>query len=141
MSELIRAELAKELGFWPPTAKGWRWGWRRCGRYCYRKCLGHTTNPDHLVPSAGVCDECATPADTRPVCGGKTNERCLYTTRLRREGVAVTDDDWVWRRSGRYEYTPHRRNSTNPDHLVPSTPPTGPPLRIADRYAAGRPRR
>ncbi|MGO9151749.1 hypothetical protein, partial [Mycobacterium sp.] len=32
--------------------------------------------------------------------------------------------------------------STNPDHLVASTPaPTNvPPLRIADRYAAGRPR-
>jgi hypothetical protein len=30
---------------------------------------------------------------------------------------------------------------TNPDHLVPSAPPTDvPPLRIADRYAAGRPR-
>jgi hypothetical protein len=33
--------------------------------------------------------------------------------------------------------------TTNPDHLVPSAPsPTNvPPLRIADRYAAGRPRR
>jgi hypothetical protein len=51
MTELTRAELAKELGFWPPTAKGWRWGWHRCGRYAYGKRLGHTTNPDHLVPS------------------------------------------------------------------------------------------
>ena len=27
---------------------------------------------------------------------------------------------------------------TNPAHLIPSTPPSGPPLQIADRYAAGR---
>ena len=52
MTELTRAELAKELGFWPPTAKGWTWTGQRCGRYTYRKCLAHTTNPDHLVPSA-----------------------------------------------------------------------------------------
>jgi len=25
--------------------------WQRCGRYDYRKCLTHSTNPDHLVPS------------------------------------------------------------------------------------------
>jgi hypothetical protein len=49
MTELTRAELAKELGFWPPTAKGWTWTWQRCSRYEYRKCLMHTTNPDHLV--------------------------------------------------------------------------------------------
>jgi len=51
MTELTRAELAKELGFWPATAKGWTWGLHRCGRYDYRKCLTHSTNPDHLVPS------------------------------------------------------------------------------------------
>ena len=51
MTELTRAELAKELGFWPATAKGWAWTWQRCGRYDYRKCLTHLTNPDHLVPS------------------------------------------------------------------------------------------
>jgi hypothetical protein len=32
VSELSRAELAKELGSWPATARGWAWGWRRCGR-------------------------------------------------------------------------------------------------------------
>jgi hypothetical protein len=52
MADVTLAELAKELGFWPPTAKGWAWGWRRCGRYQYERCLAHTTNPDHLVPSA-----------------------------------------------------------------------------------------
>jgi hypothetical protein len=52
MTELTRAELAKELGFWPATTKGWTWAWQRCGRYAYRQCLMHTTNPDHLVPSA-----------------------------------------------------------------------------------------
>lgn len=33
---------------------GPRWAWtvQRCGRYEYRKCLVHTTNPDHLVASA-----------------------------------------------------------------------------------------
>jgi hypothetical protein len=50
MTELTRAELAKELGFWPARAKGWTWTWQRCGGY--RKCLTHSTNPDHLVPSA-----------------------------------------------------------------------------------------
>ena len=55
----------------------------------------------------------------------------------------MTDDDWVWHRSGRYEYTPHRRNSTNPDHLVTSAASATDVscLRIADRYVAGRPRR
>jgi hypothetical protein len=52
MTELTQAALAKELGFWPVTAKGWAWTWQRCGRYDYRKCLTHSTNPDHLV--AGV---------------------------------------------------------------------------------------
>jgi hypothetical protein len=51
MTELTQAELTKELGFWPPTAKGWTWTLQRCGRYEYRKCLMHLTNPDHLVAS------------------------------------------------------------------------------------------
>ena len=71
MTEVTKAALAKELGFRPTTIKGWTWTWQRCSRYNYRKCLTHSTNPDHLIPS------------------------------------------------------------------VPS-PPTVPPLRIADRYAAGR---
>ena len=50
MTELRQAELAKELGFRPATAKGWSWEWQRCGRYEYRKRLTHSTNPDHLVP-------------------------------------------------------------------------------------------
>jgi hypothetical protein len=51
MTELTRAALAKELGLWLATAKGWTWTWQRCSRYDYRKCLTHSTNPDHLVPS------------------------------------------------------------------------------------------
>jgi hypothetical protein len=51
MNELTRAELAKELGSRPATAPGWTWAWQRCGRYEYRKCLMHLTNPDHLVAS------------------------------------------------------------------------------------------
>jgi hypothetical protein len=51
MTELTQAELVKELGFWPATAKGWMWTWQRCGRYAYRKCLSHLTNPDHLLAS------------------------------------------------------------------------------------------
>ena len=51
MTELSRAELARELGFLPATAKGWTLTWQRCGRYDYRKCLAHWTNPDHLVAS------------------------------------------------------------------------------------------
>jgi hypothetical protein len=49
MTELTQAELAKELGFWPATTKGWAWTWQRCGRYEYRKRLTHSTNPDHLI--------------------------------------------------------------------------------------------
>ena len=51
MTGLTQAALAKELGFWPATAQGWTWTWQRCSRYDYRKCLTHSTNPDHLVPS------------------------------------------------------------------------------------------
>jgi hypothetical protein len=46
---------------------------------------------------------------------------------------------WVscWMRSGRYTYHEVVIHTTNPDHLVPSTPSptTVPPLRIAARYA------
>jgi hypothetical protein len=31
---------------------GVHWAGQRCGRYEYRKVLMHSTNPDHLVPSA-----------------------------------------------------------------------------------------
>jgi hypothetical protein len=52
MTELTRAELSKELGFRPATANRMDVGVAAvCGRYDYRKCLIHTTNPDHLVPS------------------------------------------------------------------------------------------
>ncbi len=50
MTELTQAELAQELGFWPATANGWTWEWQRCGRYEYRRCRTHSTNPGHLVP-------------------------------------------------------------------------------------------
>ena len=50
MAKLTQAELAKELGFWPATAKGWSWEWQRCGRYRYARCLTRSTNPDHLIP-------------------------------------------------------------------------------------------
>ena len=39
-----------DLFGWPRN--GVHWAWQRCGRYEYRKVLIHTTNPDHLVPSA-----------------------------------------------------------------------------------------
>ncbi len=52
MAELTQAELVKELGFWPATARGWTWTWQRCGRYDYQRCPTHSTNPDHVVPSA-----------------------------------------------------------------------------------------
>lgn len=51
MTELTQPELAKELGFWPATANGWTRTWQRCGHYEYLKCLTHSTNPDHLLPS------------------------------------------------------------------------------------------
>jgi hypothetical protein len=65
--------------------------------------------------------------------------------------AAMTDDlfgwpgdglHWTWQRCGRYRYQKVLVHSTNRGHLVPSTPsPTNvPPLRIAARYAGGRPR-
>ena len=60
--------------------------------------------------------------------------------------AAMTDDlfgwpgdglHWTWQRCGRLS-TRRSVHSTNPDHLVPGRPPSGPPLRIAARYAAGR---
>jgi hypothetical protein len=45
---------------------------------------------------------------------------------------------WTWtsQRCGRYKYQKVLVHSTNPDHLVPSTPSlTGiPPLQVAPRY-------
>jgi hypothetical protein len=38
------------VGFGADTANGWTWTWQRCGRHEYRKCLTHSTNPDHVVP-------------------------------------------------------------------------------------------
>jgi hypothetical protein len=67
MTELRQAELAKELGFRPATAKGWSWEWQRCGRYEYRKCLTHSTNPDHLISrelSPTDCHSCGSPTGT-----------------------------------------------------------------------------
>lgn len=50
MTELTQIELAKASTFRPAAANGWGRTWQRCGRHEYRKCLTHTTNPDHLVP-------------------------------------------------------------------------------------------
>ena len=43
---------------------------------------------------------------------------------------------WTWQRCGRYEYQKVLMHSTNPDHLVPSTPSLTdiPPLQVAPRY-------
>jgi hypothetical protein len=63
--------------------------------------------------------------------------------------AAMTDDlfgwpgdglHWTWQRCGRSEYQKVLVHSTNPDHLVPSGPPSGPLLRIDTGYPAGRPR-
>jgi hypothetical protein len=36
---------------------GWVSCWMRSGRYTYRKVVVHTTNPDHLIPSAGTSSD------------------------------------------------------------------------------------
>ena len=43
---------------------------------------------------------------------------------------------WTWQRCGRYKYRKVLVHTTNPDHLVPSTPPLAdvPPLQVAPRY-------
>lgn len=38
----------------------------------------------------------------------------------------------------KFAHLRNRPRSADPDFQVPSTPPSGPPLRIADRYLAGR---
>jgi hypothetical protein len=56
----------------------------------------------------------------------------------------VVSKGWTWtrQRCGRYDYQKVLVHTTNPDHLVPSTPSLTdiPPLRAADGYADGRPR-
>ena len=42
--------MTDDLFGWP--GDGPHWTWQRRGRYEYRKVRVHSTNPDHLVPSA-----------------------------------------------------------------------------------------
>jgi hypothetical protein len=51
MNKSGQAGPAKRPDSRPATAPGWTWTWQRRGRYEYRKCLMHLTNPDHLVAS------------------------------------------------------------------------------------------
>jgi hypothetical protein len=45
---------------------------------------------------------------------------------------------WTWTRCGRYEYRKVVVHTTNPDHLVPSSPRgSGGFLRVAARYRRG----
>jgi hypothetical protein len=43
-------------------------------------------------------------------------------------------------RCGRYAYRKAVIHTTNPDHLVSSASPTGPPLAVASQYVSGRPK-
>ena len=54
--------MTDDLFGWP--GDGVHWTWQRCGRYEYRKVLMHSTNPDHLVPSA-PSHPCRSPTGTR----------------------------------------------------------------------------
>lgn len=45
-----QAAMTDDLFGWP--GDGLHWAWQRCGRYKYQTVLVHSTNPDHLVPSA-----------------------------------------------------------------------------------------
>jgi hypothetical protein len=48
-------------------------GWVSCsmrsGRYTYRKVVVHTTNPDHLIPSAGTPSDRPPPSGSSPIPG------------------------------------------------------------------------
>jgi hypothetical protein len=44
------------------------------------------------------------------------------TTRSPRESAAVVSKGWTRQRCGRYDYQKVLVHTTNPDHLVPSTP-------------------
>jgi len=48
----------------------------------------------------------------------------------------ATGEHWGYQRCGRYAYQRVLMHSTNPDHLVPSTPSLTdiPPLEVAPRY-------
>jgi hypothetical protein len=50
---------------------------------------------------------------------------------------------WTWQRCGRYAYRKVLVHTTNPDHLVPTTPsPTDiPALEVAPRYRKDSPQR
>lgn len=66
MIELARTELAKRLAFRSATPNGWAWTWQRCGRYEYRKCLTHLTNPDHLIANVQQSPANLLPLRTAP---------------------------------------------------------------------------
>jgi hypothetical protein len=62
----------------------------------------------------------------------------LSTTRSPRKAAVMASKGWTWtsQRCGRYEYRKVLVHTTNPDHLVPSTPSLTdiPPLHVAPRY-------
>jgi hypothetical protein len=66
----------------------------------------------------------------------------LETQMTERNFMRGSARGWVLtaQRTGRYSYRKVMAHVTNPDHLEPSPAPSGPPLRIAPRYAGGRPR-
>jgi hypothetical protein len=115
MVELDIAKLqaaAAELGYWPATTDDEHLEKLRADNERFDRMNAH--DPYH------------TPC---PVCGRPTRFKQWPTRCLCNRGCSKAE----------LEKREHHR-STNPDHLIPSTSPSGPPLRIADRYATGRPR-
>lgn len=76
MTDVTLAEMLKELGCEPVTAKGWTWTWQRSGRYEYRRHLTHLTqltNPDHLAAIAPSTTRIPPPASHSAVCSRKAS--------------------------------------------------------------------
>jgi hypothetical protein len=65
--------MTDDLFGWP--GDGLHWTWQRCGRYRYQKVLVHSTNPKHLVPSAGTPSNCSPLRIVGRYAGGRPRRR------------------------------------------------------------------
>jgi hypothetical protein len=107
---------------------------------CFMSCRRQAPTGRHANPTlvGGSDDEVACTnrcGQERLLCGGPSKARAMTESSNSNDDnagqIAMTDDlfGWpgdgvhsAWHRCGRYEYRKVLMHSTNPDHLVPSTP-------------------
>jgi hypothetical protein len=71
-----------------------------------------------------------------PTCGYATGYKQWPTRCACNRGCSNEElERWPWKNDPAWQ-----QEIRQDDHRIPSTSPSGPPLRIADRYATGRPR-